>query len=97
MREYSGAARIFIPPFPAEAAPPGFVIRVQERDLTTGPKTAPRAAFDVAVMSDGTRIAYELHGDGKDGIALIHSLAMDRRFWQPVVERLARFGAGAHI
>jgi 3-oxoadipate enol-lactonase len=44
----------------------------------------------VAVTSDGTRIAYALHGDGKDGIALIHSLAMDRRFWQPVVERLAR-------
>jgi 3-oxoadipate enol-lactonase len=42
----------------------------------------------VAVTSDGTRIAYALQGDGKDGIALIHSLAMDRRFWQPVVERL---------
>jgi len=41
------------------------------------------------VTGDGTRIAYTLHGNGEDGIALIHSLAMDRRFWQPVVERLA--------
>lgn len=44
----------------------------------------------MAVTGDGTRIAYALHGHGKDGIALIHSLAMDRRFWQPVVERLIR-------
>jgi 3-oxoadipate enol-lactonase len=43
----------------------------------------------VVVTGDGTRIAYALHGDGKNGIALIHSLAMDRRFWRPVVERLA--------
>ena len=43
----------------------------------------------MAVTRDGTRLAYALHGDGKDGIALIHSLAMDRRFWQPVVEQLA--------
>ena len=42
------------------------------------------------MTGDGTRIAYALHGEGKNGIALIHSLAMDRRFWQPVVERLAQ-------
>ena len=63
---------------------------MQERDLKTGSKTGPHAApSDVAVTRDGTRLAYALHGDGKNGIALIHSLAMDRRFWQPVVERLA--------
>ena len=44
----------------------------------------------MAVTGDGTRIVYALHGDGKNGITLTHSLAMDRRFWQPVVERLAR-------
>jgi 3-oxoadipate enol-lactonase len=41
---------------------------------------------------DGTRLAYALQGrdDGSaPGIALVHSLAMDRRFWQPVAERLA--------
>ncbi len=42
-----------------------------------------------AVTRDGTRLAYTLHGSGANGIALIHSLAMDRLFWQPVVERLA--------
>jgi 3-oxoadipate enol-lactonase len=40
------------------------------------------------VARDGTRLAYALDGDGKDGITLVHSLAMDRRFWQPVIERL---------
>jgi 3-oxoadipate enol-lactonase len=39
---------------------------------------------------DGTRLAYALHGRGADGIVLIHSLAMDRAFWQPVAERLAK-------
>jgi 3-oxoadipate enol-lactonase len=40
---------------------------------------------------DGTRIAYTLYnkGDGADRIVLVHSLAMDRRFWQPVADRLA--------
>jgi pimeloyl-ACP methyl ester carboxylesterase len=28
--------------------------------------------------------------DGTEGIVLVHSLAMDRLFWQPVAERLAR-------
>ena len=43
----------------------------------------------VAAARDGTRLAYTLHGQGTNGVVLIHSLAMDRRFWQPVVERLA--------
>jgi len=39
---------------------------------------------------DGTRLAYEIHGrDSSRRVALIHSLAMDRRFWRPVAERLA--------
>src|SRR4029077_10969349 len=37
---------------------------------------------------DGTRLAYAVHGQGTNGVVLIHSLAMDRRFWQPVAERL---------
>jgi 3-oxoadipate enol-lactonase len=88
MRDYCPRGPQRFRSFPAEAAQPGFVIRVHEKDLTTGPTTALRAASDVAVTGDGTRIAYALHGEGKNGIALIHSLAMDRRFWQPVVERL---------
>ena len=43
----------------------------------------------VAAARDGTRLAYTLHGQGTNGVVLIHSLAMDRRFWQPVVQRLA--------
>src|SRR6478752_3600745 len=32
---------------------------------------------------------HAMHGQGPNGVVLIHSLAMDRRFWQPVAERLA--------
>ena len=40
---------------------------------------------------DGTRLAYALQGpqDCGAGIALVHSLAMDRAFWQPVAGKLA--------
>jgi 3-oxoadipate enol-lactonase len=48
-------------------------------------------------MRDGTRLAYALHGNAHHAaasrIVLIHSLAMDRLFWQPVVERLADHAA----
>jgi len=43
----------------------------------------------VAATRDGTRLVYDIQGRGTDGIVLVHSLAMDRRFWQPVAERLA--------
>jgi len=43
----------------------------------------------VAATRDGTRLTYDIKGSGSNGIALIHSLAMDRRFWLPVAERLA--------
>lgn len=41
-------------------------------------------------VRDGTRIAYSLHGDVDCDVrvVLLHSLGMDRDFWQPVVERL---------
>src|SRR5215468_7944289 len=72
------------------AAPPGFVVRVQESspDLNPGVRAAPAG---VAVARDGTRLRYALQaGAGSaDGIVLVHSLAMDRLFWQPVAERLA--------
>jgi 3-oxoadipate enol-lactonase len=43
-----------------------------------------------ARVRDGTRIAYTLHENARarGRIALVHSLAMDRHFWDPVVERL---------
>jgi 3-oxoadipate enol-lactonase len=42
------------------------------------------------VVRDGTRIAYRLHGrhDSDTRVVLLHSLAMDGNFWQPVIERL---------
>ena len=43
----------------------------------------------MAAARDGTRLAYAVHWQGTNGVVLIHSLAMDRRFWQPVAERLA--------
>lgn len=40
-------------------------------------------------MRDGTAIRYAISGEGNGPpIALIHSLAMDRHFWSPVVERM---------
>jgi 3-oxoadipate enol-lactonase len=41
---------------------------------------------------DGITISYTLHGDpgSPRRAALVHSVAMDRQFWQPVAERLAK-------
>lgn len=42
-----------------------------------------------ARMRDGTTLRYSITGDGSGPrIVLIHSLAMDRNFWNPVVARL---------
>jgi 3-oxoadipate enol-lactonase len=45
----------------------------------------------VAVARDGTRIPYAIRDQGADAprVVLIHSLAMDRAFWQPVADLLA--------
>jgi 3-oxoadipate enol-lactonase len=45
---------------------------------------------DVAVTRDGTRIAYALRDRPDPGrrVVLIHSLALDHEFWEPVAERL---------
>jgi 3-oxoadipate enol-lactonase len=41
-------------------------------------------------MRDGTRLAYALHeGEGPGRVTLIHSLAMDRSFWDEVTKLLA--------
>ena len=47
--------------------------------------------LDYAALRDGTRIAYEVRGRDNDAprIALIHSLGMDRSFWDGVSGRLA--------
>lgn len=52
-------------------------------------RTAPSKG--VAKTRDGTSIAYTLQGNGNETrrVALVHSLAMDRQFWQPVAELLA--------
>jgi 3-oxoadipate enol-lactonase len=44
----------------------------------------------MTVTRDGTRIGYTLHDRGTSAprAVLIHSLAMDRTFWRPVVELL---------
>src|ERR1700688_895055 len=44
-----------------------------------------------AQLRDGTRLIYDIHGhdDGRPRLVLIHSLGMDRAFWQPVSEALA--------
>lgn len=42
-------------------------------------------------LKDGTRLVYDIHGrdDGRPRLALVHSLAMDRSFWDGVVAALA--------
>ncbi|MGA7781184.1 MAG: alpha/beta hydrolase [Paraburkholderia sp.] len=55
-------------------------------------KTLPSGDVESAYVTvrDGTRIAYSLHGVGgsQPRVVLLHSLAMDRDFWRPVVEQL---------
>jgi 3-oxoadipate enol-lactonase len=45
-----------------------------------------------ARVRDGTPIGYSVHGDPAASrlVVLVHSLAMDRHFWEPVALRLAR-------
>ncbi len=44
--------------------------------------------------SNGVKIVFETIGDrdAPDHVLAIHSLAMDRRYWRPVADRLARRG-----
>jgi len=46
----------------------------------------------IAVSRDGTRISYRLvRGNGQGRVVLVHSLAMDKTFWQPTVSALDGF------
>lgn len=51
---------------------------------------SPDVVSSHVTVRDGTRIGYSLHGNPGNPVrvALVHSLAMDRHFWTPVVERL---------
>lgn len=54
-------------------------------------KTLPSSEVESAhiTVRDGTRIGYSLHGDGRGArVVLLHSLAMNRDFWQPVIEQI---------
>lgn len=54
-----------------------------------------RLSPEFAGMRDGTRISYRLvKGKGDRRCVLVHSLAMDKTFWNPTVEALA---AGADV
>ena len=48
-----------------------------------------------ARVRDGTPIGYSVHGDraASRAAVLVHSLAMDRHFWDPIATRLAAEGA----
>ena len=60
-----------------------------ERAAKVNSKTQQSSRAEARV-SDGTRIGYTLHGSEKGAkrLVLIHSLALDRNFWQPVVQEL---------
>jgi 3-oxoadipate enol-lactonase len=49
------------------------------------------AGLQKTTSQDGTQIVYRLsgRGDGDARVALVHSLAMDHRFWGPVADLLA--------
>lgn len=56
----------------------------------SSPKTQ---TTDFATTRDGIRISYRLvPGDGKARFVLVHSLAMDKSFWDPTVATLAGSG-----
>ncbi|MFM0439352.1 alpha/beta fold hydrolase [Paraburkholderia strydomiana] len=50
----------------------------------------PDVVSSHVAVRDGTRIGYSLYGAKENTVrvVLVHSLAMDRHFWTPVVERL---------
>jgi len=49
-----------------------------------------RNGLEKARTADGTNIVYRLHNPGGTRhVALVHSLAMDHSFWDPVAERLS--------
>ncbi|WP_137388521.1 alpha/beta fold hydrolase [Rhodoligotrophos defluvii] len=57
--------------------------------------TTSKSRAGDAVTRDGHRIGYTLHeGAGPGRIVLVHSLAMDRGFWDKVAERLT---PSAHV
>jgi 3-oxoadipate enol-lactonase len=85
---------------PADAAPPGLhALRglVSPLQPATGPPPSSLESMllhqsssgSYARMGDGVSIRYSLTGPANGPrIVLIHSLAMDRSFWSPVVDRL---------
>lgn len=64
---------------------------LQETVISPQSQASAPGGTQIARARDGARVAYSLYGDTASPrrIALIHSLAMDRRFWTPVAERLA--------
>ena len=49
-----------------------------------------RNSLEKARTADGTNIVYHLRNPGGTRhVALVHSLAMDHSFWDPVAERLS--------
>ena len=61
--------------------------------MTTAASTAQSSRMQEGecLTRDGTRLVYTLRDAGPDTprAALVHSLAMNRSFWEPVAERLA--------
>jgi 3-oxoadipate enol-lactonase len=61
--------------------------------LLIGTDIAASSVSRYATVRDGAEISYRLlAGAGPARFALIHSLAMDRRFWERTAERLAAAG-----
>lgn len=57
-------------------------------DLLLGPDVELFCTMQTVTSADGTRIAYEQHGDGQP-LVLLHGSSGTRRSWDAVVPRLA--------
>jgi 3-oxoadipate enol-lactonase len=66
--------------------------RIQERFPLNADLRRATRTDGTARTRDGISISYTLHGDvtSTRRATLVHSVAMDRQFWQPVAERLAK-------
>ena len=59
--------------------------------MTNQPNSTDNVVSSHVAVRDGTRIGYTLHRNParQARVVLIHSLAMDRHFWHPVIAQLA--------
>jgi 3-oxoadipate enol-lactonase len=71
--------------------PANFSLDGPRPDANNASPMNPAGTLATLIASDGVPIAYRIRraGGNAPAVALVHSLAMDHRFWDPVADRLA--------